>query len=188
MCEPRLVRDETAARPSPWPHEPNERSATGKPASAYLPLHLHCISPLLPYRHLRLHRRRKIFRERHPRRRVIPTRHEELHHRVPAIAPRRRIISKLIPLRHKRRRLCLRGIRLDQGHDRRIILGERIELSLENLSLKNNLGKLVFLLNGGFALLAGAVACFAVARLNREPIRDHDHFGDWRSGNSVTSI
>lgn len=60
-------------------------------------------------------------------------------------------------------------------------------VSLENLSLKNNLGKLVFLLNGGFALLWGA-ACFAVARLNREPIRDHDHLGDWRSGNSVTSI
>ena len=61
-------------------------------------------------------------------------------------------------------------------------------VSLENLSLSNNLGKLVFLLNGGFALLAGAIACFAVNRHPREPIRDHDRFGDWRSGDSVTSI
>jgi hypothetical protein len=61
-------------------------------------------------------------------------------------------------------------------------------VSLENLSLSNNLGKLVFLLNGGFALLSGAIACFAVTRHHREPIRDHDRFGDWKSGNSVTSI
>jgi hypothetical protein len=61
-------------------------------------------------------------------------------------------------------------------------------VSLENPSLSNNLGKLVFLLNGGFALLAGAIACFAVNRHPREPIRDHDRFGDWRSGDSVTSI
>lgn len=33
-------------------------------------------------------------------------------------------------------------------------------VSLENLSLKNNPGRLVFLLNGGFALLFGAVAFF----------------------------
>ena len=59
-------------------------------------------------------------------------------------------------------------------------------VSIENLSLKNDLGKLVFLLNGGFALLSGAVACFAVTRHRREPIRDH--FDDWRSRNSVTSI
>ena len=59
-------------------------------------------------------------------------------------------------------------------------------VSLENLSLKDNLGKLVFLLNGGFALLSGAVACFAVTRHHREPIRDH--FDDWTSRNSVTSI
>jgi hypothetical protein len=59
--------------------------------------------------------------------------------------------------------------------------------SLENLGLSNNFGKLVFLLNGGFALLSGAFACFAVARHPREAIRDHDRFGDWRSGNSVTS-
>ena len=55
-------------------------------------------------------------------------------------------------------------------------------VSLENLSLSNDLGKLVFLLNGGFALLYGALACFAVARYHREPIRDHDHFGDWSRG------
>jgi hypothetical protein len=61
-------------------------------------------------------------------------------------------------------------------------------VSLENLSLGSNLGKLVFLLNGGFALLSGAFACFAAARHHREPIRDHDQFGDWRYGNSVTSI
>jgi hypothetical protein len=61
-------------------------------------------------------------------------------------------------------------------------------VSLEDLSLGNNLGKLVFLLNGGFALLFGAFACFAAARHHREPIRDHNPLADWRSGNSVTSI
>jgi hypothetical protein len=59
-------------------------------------------------------------------------------------------------------------------------------VALENLSLSDDLGKLVFLLNGGFTLLAGAVACIAVTRRHREPIRDHGHFGDWRSGDSVT--
>jgi hypothetical protein len=59
-------------------------------------------------------------------------------------------------------------------------------VSFDNLSLSNNVGKLVFLLNGGFALLFGAFACFAVAR-HHEPNRDHGHFGNWRSGNSVTS-
>jgi hypothetical protein len=57
-------------------------------------------------------------------------------------------------------------------------------VSIEDLSLSNHLGELVFLLNGGFALLFGAFACFAAAR--HEPNRDHGHFGDWRSGNSVT--
>jgi hypothetical protein len=61
-------------------------------------------------------------------------------------------------------------------------------VSLENLSLQNNPGKLVLLLNGGFALLFGAVAFFSVASRDRKPIGDHDQFGDWRSGNSVTSI
>jgi hypothetical protein len=61
-------------------------------------------------------------------------------------------------------------------------------VSLESLSLSNNLGKLVFLLNGGFALLAGALACFATARRHRAPIPGHGHFGDLRSENSVTSI
>ena len=48
-------------------------------------------------------------------------------------------------------------------------------VSLENLGLSNDLGKLVFLLNGGFAH-------------HREPIHEDDPFRDWRSGNSVTSI
>jgi len=61
-------------------------------------------------------------------------------------------------------------------------------VSLEDLSLSNNLGKVVFLLNGGFALLFGAFACFAAARHHREPIRGHDPLGDWKSGNSMTSI
>ena len=61
-------------------------------------------------------------------------------------------------------------------------------VSLENLSLSSNFGELAFLVNGGFALLSGAFACFAVARRHREPSRDHDQFGDWRSRNSVTSI
>src|SRR3984957_17309139 len=58
--------------------------------------------------------------------------------------------------------------------------------SLENLSHHNHLGALVFLLNGGFALLFVAFACFAAVR-RHEPKRDHGHFSDWRSGNSVTS-
>jgi hypothetical protein len=61
-------------------------------------------------------------------------------------------------------------------------------VSLENLSLSNDLGKLVFLLNGGFALLSAALTCFAVARHHREPIHEDDPSRDWRSGNSVTSI
>jgi hypothetical protein len=60
-------------------------------------------------------------------------------------------------------------------------------VSLEDLSLSESLGKLVFLLNGGFALLFGAFACFAAAR-HHEPTRDHDPLGNWSSGNSVTSI
>jgi hypothetical protein len=60
-------------------------------------------------------------------------------------------------------------------------------VSLENLSLSTDLGKLVFFLNGGFALLFGAV-CFALARRHHEPIRDHEQFGDWMSEDSVTSI
>jgi hypothetical protein len=59
---------------------------------------------------------------------------------------------------------------------------------LGNLGLSDNSGKLVLLLNGGFALLFGAFACFAAARHHREPKRDHGPLGDWKSGNSVTSI
>jgi hypothetical protein len=61
-------------------------------------------------------------------------------------------------------------------------------VSLEDLSLGNSLGKLVFLLNGGFALLFGALACFAAAKGHREPTRDHDPLGNWSSGNSMTSL
>jgi len=62
-------------------------------------------------------------------------------------------------------------------------------VSLESLSLSSNgLGKLVFLLNGGFALLSGVVAGIAVTRRQREPTRDHEHVSAWRSGSSATSI
>jgi len=44
-------------------------------------------------------------------------------------------------------------------------------VSLEDFSLSNNLGKVVFLLNGGFALLAGGFAFFTVARHHRDPVR-----------------
>ena len=42
-------------------------------------------------------------------------------------------------------------------------------VSLEELGLNNNLGEFSFLLNGGFALLSGAFAYFAVAKRRREP-------------------
>jgi hypothetical protein len=61
-------------------------------------------------------------------------------------------------------------------------------VSVEDLSLSNNLGKMLFLLNGGYALLFGAFVCFAAARHRRAPTRDHDPLGNWNSGNSVTSI
>jgi hypothetical protein len=61
-------------------------------------------------------------------------------------------------------------------------------VSLDNLSLGNKFGELVFLLNVGFALLAGAIALIAVARRHRKAGRDHDHLGDWSSGNSVTTV
>src|SRR5271168_3141736 len=59
-------------------------------------------------------------------------------------------------------------------------------VSLENIGLGNNLGDLAFVLNGGFALLSCAIACFAVATRHREPIHDRDHLGDWGSAESVT--
>jgi hypothetical protein len=59
---------------------------------------------------------------------------------------------------------------------------------LEDLSLSNSLGKLVFLENGGFALLFGTFACFAAARHHRERLRDKAPLGGWGSGNSLTSI
>jgi hypothetical protein len=42
-------------------------------------------------------------------------------------------------------------------------------VSLEDLSLSHNLGVLSLLLNGGFALLSGAFACFVVAKHHRKP-------------------
>jgi hypothetical protein len=61
-------------------------------------------------------------------------------------------------------------------------------VSIENLGFGDNLGELAFMLNGGFLLLSGAVACFAVARRHCEPVHDRDHIGDWRSAKSATSI
>ena len=59
-------------------------------------------------------------------------------------------------------------------------------VSLDDLSLSGNFGRVSLLLNGGFALLFAAFACFAAVR-RHGPNRDHGHFSDWRSGNSVTS-
>jgi len=61
-------------------------------------------------------------------------------------------------------------------------------VSLENIGFGNDFGDLAFVLNGGFALLSCAVACFAVATRHREPIHDRDHLGDWGSAESVTLI
>jgi hypothetical protein len=61
-------------------------------------------------------------------------------------------------------------------------------VSLDSLSLSSNFGELVFLLNGGFALLFGAVVFFAVARRDLKPIRDHGHLADWGSGDSASTI
>lgn len=177
--------------------------------------------------HLRLHRRLKVSREWHSRRRIIPSRHEELHQNIYLVDEGIRLRSAHLEVKApfivsptkecKMNRIqraliaiffaasfMVSGMAPAQVRDSSGGANYGLEVpvveadpasavrgslgvSLENLSLKNNLGKLVFLLNGGFALLAGAVACFAVARLNREPIRDHDHLGDWRSVNSVTS-
>jgi hypothetical protein len=58
-------------------------------------------------------------------------------------------------------------------------------VSLEDLSLNHNLGEFSFLLNGGFTLLSGAFASFAVATRRRQPMSGHDH---WRAGDSAASI
>jgi hypothetical protein len=59
---------------------------------------------------------------------------------------------------------------------------------LEDLSLDNSSGEFSFLLNGGFVLLSGAFACFAVVGRRRTPSNDREHVGNWPSGNSVPSI
>ena len=61
-------------------------------------------------------------------------------------------------------------------------------VSLDNLRLSDNFGELAFLLNGGCALLFGAVALSVVASRHRKPVRDHGHLDDLRSGDSVTTI
>ncbi len=61
-------------------------------------------------------------------------------------------------------------------------------VSLEELGLNNNFGNFSFLLNGGFALLAGALAYFAAAKHRRESMSGHDHQDHWRSGDSAASI
>lgn len=58
-------------------------------------------------------------------------------------------------------------------------------VSHEYLALGNDLGKLSFLLNGGFALLSGVFACFALAKRRRKPLSGHDH-QDHRASESVT--
>ena len=58
-------------------------------------------------------------------------------------------------------------------------------ISSEDLGLSHNLGELSLALNGGFALLSGAIACFAVVKRRREPMSGHDY---WQSGDSAASI
>jgi hypothetical protein len=53
---------------------------------------------------------------------------------------------------------------------------------IQDLSLSNNLGESELLMNGGFALLTGAAACFAIAGHRRRPTSNHD-----RPGNSPSS-
>ena len=57
--------------------------------------------------------------------------------------------------------------------------------SLGDLSLSDNLGRLAFLLNGGFALLFGAFASLAVAGLRRDRINVIQHRSDDHSGQTA---
>jgi len=57
--------------------------------------------------------------------------------------------------------------------------------SLGDLSLSDNLGRLSFLLNGGFTLLFGAIACLAASGLPRTRINEREHRSDDRSGQTV---
>jgi hypothetical protein len=58
---------------------------------------------------------------------------------------------------------------------------------LEELSLSDNLGKLSFFLNGGFALMFGAFASLAATKRHRDPIDLHRERGGDRSGESAHS-
>jgi hypothetical protein len=60
-------------------------------------------------------------------------------------------------------------------------------VTLEDLNLDNNLGELSFFLNGGFALLSGIFACFAVAKRPRGSTSSRDHQKPWRSADPVAS-
>jgi len=61
--------------------------------------------------------------------------------------------------------------------------------SLEELSLNTHLGSLVFFLNGGFAILCGIFACFAIARRRRQrrqPMKSPHFFGQARAADHHT--
>jgi hypothetical protein len=60
-------------------------------------------------------------------------------------------------------------------------------VSLDDLSLSSNFGRVSLLLNGGFALLFGAFASLAVARRRRRPINKRQQTTDDRSGQSMHS-
>lgn len=59
--------------------------------------------------------------------------------------------------------------------------------SLEDLGLGSDIGDLSFLLNGGFALLAGILVCFVLARRRRKSSRDHDHRDSRRRNGAVVN-
>ena len=61
-------------------------------------------------------------------------------------------------------------------------------VSLGDLSLSSDCGRVSLLLNGGFALLFGAFASLAVASRRRRPIITRQQTTDDRSGQSVPSI
>jgi|HubBroStandDraft_1064217.scaffolds.fasta_scaffold541797_2 hypothetical protein len=58
-------------------------------------------------------------------------------------------------------------------------------VSLEDLNLNNDFGKLSLLLYGGSALLSGAFACFAIAKYRRKALSDDGRQDHWRSGDAL---